>query len=330
MLTTIYLGALRAAAAMARHLGEEDKAREYEGIYQKGRKRLERELWNGDYFIQKIEVMKGLEVPAHLRTLESECSETCACHATPGVKKPAPTAGDVIPKYQYGEGCLSDQLLGQWAAHVSGLGHILDERKVRRTLESIYQHNFRDPLGSFQNVQRVYALQDEAGLLLCTWPRGSRPALPFPYCDEVWTGFEYQVAAHLIYEGLVAPGLRIVEALRARHDGRRRNPWNEFECGWHYARALSSWSLIPALSGVRYSAVEQSLTFDPKLPLPFRCVVAAGSAWGLLTVENQAATLEVRYGQLRLRTFGPSKKPKRFAAVRTLAAGESLRVMLPR
>jgi len=320
MLGGIYLGALRAAEEMARYLGEEEKANEYRAIYDKGRKRTEKELWNGEYFVQKVEVMKGLEVPEKLRSPESACENSCECNASPGGKQRAMKAGDVIPKYQYGEGCLSDQLLGQWEAHVHGLGHILDPKKVRKTMESIFRHNFRDPIGGFHNVQRVYALQDEAGLLLCSWPKGNRPALPFVYSDEVWTGIEYQVAAHLIYEGLVEEGLRVVKAVRARHDGVRRNPWNEFECGWHYARALSSWSLVQALSGARYSAVEQSLTFDPKLPAPFRCVVALGSAWGLLSVETGKATLEIRYGSVRLRRFGK----KAFDKPKLLGAGQSL------
>lgn len=322
MLGGIYLGALRAAEEMARHLGEEEKAKEYRAVYEKGRKRFEKELWNGEYFTQKVEVMKGLVVPEKLRSPEGDCGAECSCHATPGGKKRGMTKGDVVPKYQYGEGCLSDQMLGQWEAHVHGLGHILDAKKVRKTMESIFQNNFRDPIGSFANVQRVYALQDEAGLLLCSWPRGKRPALPFVYSDEVWTGIEYQVAAHLIYEGLVEEGLRVVKAVRARHDGVRRNPWNEFECGWHYARALSSWSLVQALSGVRYSAVEQSLTFDPRLKPPFRTVVAMGSGWGMLSVEKGAATLEVRYGTVRLRKFGPTS----LEAARTLAAGDSWKV----
>jgi uncharacterized protein (DUF608 family) len=326
MLSGIYLGALRAAEEMARYLGEEDKAKEYRAVYEKGRKRFEKELWNGDYFIQKIEVMKGLEVPAHLRSPEGECGGSCDCKSTPGDRSKAMKEGDVVPKYQYGEGCLSDQLLGQWEAHVSGLGHVLDPKKVRKTMESIFKNNFRDPIGGFHNVQRVYALQDEAGLLLCSWPRGHRPALPFVYSDEVWTGIEYHVAAHLIYEGLVEEGIAIVRALRARHDGVRRNPWNEFECGWHYARALSSWSLVQALSGVRYSAVEQSLTFDPKLEQPFRCVVAAGSAWGMLTVEKGKATFEVRYGTLTLRKFGASSGAKELKTARHLSSGQSLTV----
>ena len=227
-----------------------------------------------------------------------------------------------MPKYQHGEGCLSDQLLGQQLCHVAGLGYVLDPEKSRKTMQSIFKHNFRDPIGGFHNVQRTYALQDEAGLLLCTWPRGNRPALPFPYCDEVWTGFEYQVAAHLIYEGCVVEGLTIVKAARARHDGVRRNPWNEFECGWHYARALSSWALIQALSGVHYSAVEQSLTFDPKLKTPFTCVFTAGSAWGLLRVEKSKATVEVRHGQLTLQKFGAQT----FDEPRTLVTGKSLSI----
>jgi uncharacterized protein (DUF608 family) len=333
MLTTIYLGALRAAEEMARYLGEEDKAKEYRTVYDKGRKRVEKELWNGEYFTQNVEVMKGLEVPEKLRSPESSCGSACDCKPSRGAvaasesKRPLADArgyqgrkSGIIPKYQYGEGCLSDQLLGQWEAHVCGLGHILDPQKVRKTTASIYRHNFRDPIGDFHNVQRVYALQDEAGLLLCSWPKGNRPALPFVYSDEVWTGIEYQVAAHLIYEGQVEEGLRVVQAVRARHDGVRRNPWNEFECGHHYARALSSWSLVPALSGVRYSAVEQSLTFDPKLPTPFRCVVALGTAWGLLTVEKDEAKLEVRYGEVTLRAFGD----RQWKQPRTLRAGDSL------
>ncbi len=324
MLTTIYLGALRAAEEMARHLGEENKAKEYRAVYEKGRARVEKELWNGDYFIQNVEVMKGLEVPAHLRAPPAEGCGSCDCQETPGPRSAAAPTDAAAPKYQYGEGCLADQLLGQWEAHVHGLGYLLDPKKVRKAIASVFKNNFRDPIGDFANVQRVYALQDEAGLRLCTWPRGGRPALPFVYCDEVWTGVEYQVAAHLIYEGLVEEGLRIVKAVRARHDGVRRNPWNEFECGWHYARALSSWSLVQAFSGARYSAVEQSLDFHPKRPAPFRCVVAAGTAWGLLTVEKKKATFEVRYGSVTLRAFGAKPLP----APKRLERGDSVSINL--
>jgi hypothetical protein len=154
-------------------------------------------------------------------------------------------------------------------------------------------------------VQRVYALNDEGGLLLCTWPNGGRPQYPFPYADEVWTGIEYYIAAHCIYEGLLDEGLRIVEAVRARHSGHNRNPWDEYECGHHYARAMSSWSLITALSGYHYNAVKGHLAFAPRINEgEFKCFFSTGNAWGLFSQTRQggsySAKVEVRWGELTI------------------------------
>jgi len=124
---------------------------------------------------------------------------------------------------------------------VAGLGRFLDQTRIQKALVSIYNYNFKENFYNLANVQRTYALAGEKGLLLCTWPRGGRPPLPFPYSDEVWTGIEYQVASHLMYEGLLREGLTLVKAVRERYDGRNRNPWDEVECGHHYARAMSSW-----------------------------------------------------------------------------------------
>jgi hypothetical protein len=194
-------------------------------------------------------------------------------------------------------------MLGQWFARVVGLGAVLPEARVRAALAAVHRHNFRRDLSDHESCQRTYALNDEAGLLLCTWPRGGRPRYPFPYADEVWTGIEYQVAAHLIYEGLIEEGLEIVRGVRARHDGIRRNPWNEFECGHHYARAMASWSLLLALSGFHYHAAEGALTFAPRVHQEeFRCFFSAGTAWGLFTQRRNGnqyeATLDVRWGEL--------------------------------
>jgi len=246
MVGTLYLGALEAAARMARHLGEEETARRYEQVRRNGSKVLDELLWNGEYYVQKVDQSQ-------------------------------PKAS----RYQYGEGCLSDQLLGQWFAEVVDLGKLLPEEHIRAALASIYRYNFQTDFSEFPNVQRIYALNDEKGLLLCSWPRGKRPALPMVYSDEVWTGIEYQVAAHMIYEGMVKEGLAIVEAVRERYDGVRRNPWNEIECGHHYARAMSSWSLLTALSGFSYSAPDKEMRFRPRLRRSeFRTLYLAGVAWG--------------------------------------------------
>ena len=272
MMGTLYLGALRAGEEMAVAVGDEEAARRYRALSDSGSAQIDETLWNGEYYVQSYEGTQG-------------------------------------HKYQYGPGCLSDQLLGQWFAEVVGLGHLLEAGRVRSALRSIFRHNFRTSFYDHPNCQRLYAVADEAGLLLCSWPKGGRPELPVVYGDEVWTGIEYQVAAHLIYEGLVDEGLAIVKAVRDRHDGERRNPWNEFECGDHYARAMSSWSLLLALSGYRYSAPAATLSFAPRLGKKrFRCLFTTGSGWGVFDqrAAGQAMTLglEVLYGHIALHRFG--------------------------
>jgi len=304
MTGSLYLAALCAAERIARHLGEHDAAEGYRAIYEEGRARVERELWNGEYFIQRVNVMAGVRVPRRLAT---------------------PNTDPVVPKYQYGDGCLSDQLLGQWQAHVCGLGDVLDPAKARSAITAVHKHNFRKSLRDVASVQRAFGLQDEAGLLLCSWPNGGRPAQPFVYSDEVWTGIEYQVAAHLIYQGLIDEALEIVNAVRARYDGERRNPWDEIECGHHYARALSSWSLIQAVSGARYSAVDRSLTFAPQAGAQ-RVFVAAGSAWGTATFDGSAVTLDIMHGELALDVFGHEAHPIAFEKTRIVKRGARLTV----
>src|SRR5206468_9736057 len=158
------------------------------------------------------------------------------------------------------------------------------------------------------NCQRIYALNDEAGILLCSWPNGGRPRYPFPYADEVWTGIEYQVAAHCLYEGLIEEGLRIVQAVRDRYDGAKRNPWDEVECGHLYARAMSSWSLLLALSGFHWDATTGTLAFAPKVRADdFRCFFSTGTGWGTFEQQRQGerstATIRMLEGELTLRAF---------------------------
>jgi uncharacterized protein (DUF608 family) len=304
MVGSLYLGALKAMAVMAEAVGDDKTAGRCTAVLASGQAKLDAQLWNGRFYRQRVVVPSA---PPDGIARED-------WHPSP--VRP----GESEPRYQYGSGCLSDQLLGQWFCHVVGLGYVLPEEHVRSALDAVFRHNWRSSLADHESCQRTYALNDEAGLLLCSWPEGGRPAYPFPYADEVWTGIEYQVAAHLIYEGRREDGLRIVEGLRARHDGVRRNPWDEFECGHHYARALASWSVLLALSGYAYSAPEGRLRFRPRTERAaartergtdgggvFRCFFSTGTAWGLYTRSTRGGTvshtLDVRRGTLRLRTL---------------------------
>ena len=282
MMGSLYLGALKAGAEIAEAMKEPDKATEYRGLFESGKKLYDEKLWAGDYYIQDIYVLDGLKVPEHLVSPEDEeCEDGCECDTVPGGKTKALDSAHVVPKYQYGKGCLSDQLLGQYLAHVAGLGYVLDKDHVKQAMQSIYRYNFRPSMKDFANVQRVYAVNDEAGLLLCSWPHGDRPALPFVYSDEVWTGIEYQVAATLIYNGWVKEGLEVVKGVRARYSGFNRNPWDEVECGHHYARAMASWAVMLALTGYHYDGVTGHIEFSPVMNAGnFATFWSCGRAWG--------------------------------------------------
>jgi hypothetical protein len=186
-------------------------------------------------------------------------------------------------------------------ASLYGIETPLHKENVRASLRAIYRHNFRRHLRGHANTQRPgYALESEAGLILCSWPRGGKPTLPFIYSDEVWTGIEYQVASHLISEGLLQ-GLDIVRAARSRYDGRTRNPWNEYECGSYYARAMASYAVLLALSGFRYSAVEKALWLAPKLPKrPFTTFFSTASGHGTISLDNRTVTVYILEGKLEI------------------------------
>jgi non-lysosomal glucosylceramidase len=303
MTGSLYLAALKAGAEMAGAVGEEKKADEYRCLYESGRQKYDALLWNGDYYVQKVRVLKGLVVPEEL--ISPRQTPPAAEANAAGERAPAGDDQDVEPKYQYGDGCLSDQLLGQYLAFVTGLDYILPEAHVKKALESIFRNNFVRDISSFANIQRVYAINNEAGLAICSWPNGHRPALPFPYSDEVWTGIEYQVAASLIYSGQVEKGLAVVEAARARYAGFNRNPWDEFECGHHYARAMASWALILALSGFHSDATRDFIGFSPQISRDdFSTFWSGGSAWGGFRLRPGRIELEVAHGELTLKTLG--------------------------
>lgn len=197
-------------------------------------------------------------------------------------------------EHQWGLGCLSDQLIGQWWAHELGLGHLLPAKHVREALRSIVRHNLREAGG---HGQRPYAVAGEHGLVMCTWPMGGRPESPTWYCDEVWTGSEYQVAAHCLREGLEDEATAILDAMWARHDGTKRNPFNEVECGDHYARAMAGWSVLEAALGLSWDHLTGTLRLGVEGSLP----LFTGSGWGIVEWNGDAVSVNARQGVLPVR-----------------------------
>ena len=272
---SLYLAALRAGAEMAREVGDAELAERAQRLFEVGSRQSVERLWNGEYFVQQVDLAEH-------------------------------------PQDQYADGCLADQLFGQGWAHQLGLGYIYPPEHVRTALRSIWKYNWAPDVGP-QNAahppERWFAHPGEAGLLTCTWPKSRHPGeAGVRYRDEVWTGIEYQVAGHMIWEGLVEEGLAICRGVHERYDPLRHNPFNEVECGDHYARALASWGVYTALCGYEYHGPRGHLGFAPRLtPEDFRAAFTAAEGWGTFSQKRegrmQQARIELRWGRLRLRSL---------------------------
>jgi uncharacterized protein (DUF608 family) len=288
MTTSFYLGALEAMIKMSGYLNED--AAMYSQLFARGKAFVEQQLYNGSYFIQKIQ-WTGLNAADPVAASRNSMFGGYSEEAVSLLKKEG-------PKYQYGTGCLSDGVLGDWMARVCGLEEPLDSAKIKSHLESVYRYNLKKDLSNYSNPQRPgYALGNEGGLLLCTWPKSGKLSLPFVYSNEVWTGIEYQVASHLIFEGRVKEGLDIVRTCRSRYDGRVRNPFDEYECGHWYARAMSSYALIESLTGVRYDAVNKTLYVNSRVG-DFTSFLSTDSGFGNVVFHDGKATLKTVYGSI--------------------------------
>jgi len=290
MCCSIYLGALKAAIAMGEALNDEVPL--YASLLERGRKYIEGKLFNGEYFYQKIQ-WQGLDTKSPI-----EVAAGTRYRYSPEAIELFRKEG---PRYQYGNGCLSDGVIGAWMATVCGVDEFLDVEKIRSHLRSIHKYNFRRDLSEHANPQRPgYAVGKEGGLLLCTWPKGGRPSLPFVYSDEVWTGIEYQAASHFMLVGMVEEGLEIVRTCRDRYDGRGRNPFNEYECGHWYARAMASYALLQGLTGIRYDAVDRTLYVEPSLSGDFRSFFSTATGYGTAGVQDGEPFVEIAQGQIAI------------------------------
>jgi non-lysosomal glucosylceramidase len=284
-LSGLFLAALRAGEELARESGDDAFAQQCRAIFERGRTKLVRDLFDDQYFINRLD-------PAHRATINS------------------------------GTGCHIDQVLGQaWAFQV-GLGRVLPEKETRTALRALWRYNYAPDVGPYRAVfksGRWYALPGEAGLIMCTFPRrdwdlaragGNNEHPDFAgYFNECMNGFEYQVASHLLWEGLALEGLAVARAVDDRYASGRRNPWNEVEWGDHYARSMASHGVFLAACGFEYHGPKGALNFAPRLsPENFRAPFTVAEGWGTftqnLTRASLHASVEMKWGRLRLRTLG--------------------------
>lgn len=312
-LSGLYLAALLAAETMALEINDRDHARKCRAILDTGRKNIVERLFDTDYFINRPD-------PKHLDAINS------------------------------GSGCEIDQVFGQsWAFQV-GLPRVFPEKETLTALKSLWRYNFTPDAGPYRQVYkpgRWYAMPGEAGLLMCTFPRadwdyaqakGKGPDWAAGYFNECMNGFEYEVSGHMIWEGMLTEGLAITRAVHDRYHPSRRNPWNEVECGDHYARSMASYGIFLAACGFECHGPKHHIGFAPRLnPDDFKAAFTSAEGWGTFQqkIERKNAesapkalncTVTVKYGQLRLKTFSVALPPKfNPASVRALVKSSRAR-----
>ncbi|MCO5214953.1 MAG: glycoside hydrolase family 116 protein [Thermomicrobiales bacterium] len=277
-LGTLYSAALYAAGHMAERLGHAERAEQLRSMAANGSAIMEERLWQGEWYIQEVDLEQYSE-------------------------------------QNWATGLHSDHLLGQWWADVLQLPSTLDPEHIRKAVESIFTYNFRENLEGIPTPERWFGVPSDAGLINCTWPHEGRPEVPTRYSDEVWTGLEYEVAALLISTGQMDKAMTLLQAVRDRYDGHRMNPWNDIECGDHYVRAMSSWSLLLAATDFGWDAQLGELTLgnrtgQERLVAPF----FAAPAWGTYEIDAD--------GDITIRVIGGEIEVKS-VVVKDVAAGDA-------
>ena len=283
---SLYLAALRAGQQMAKEMDDAEFAERCRKVFESGSKLTVERLWDGEYFIQLVDLKKH-------------------------------------PRFQYEKGCLSDQLFGQGWAHQLALGYIYPQENVKKALQSVWKYNWTPDIAAYNAAhkpERWFARDGEPGLFTCTWPKSEYMAEGVRYRSEVWTGIEYQVAGHMVAEDMVTEALLICRGIQDRYDPAKLNPFNEVECGDHYARALASWGVYTALAGYEYHGPKGHLGFAPRTtPDNFRAAFTAAEGWGTFSQKRdgrvQREQIDLRWGRLNLRSLAFAV-PKNFQRLR--------------
>jgi len=302
-----YLAALASAAEMASAVGDAEFARTCRSVLASGQRATEERLFNGQYYEQQVVAPEDFSKIAPRLRSDSMGAQR-ADH----------------PEFQIEDGCIIDQLVGDTYAQLTGLGPVLDQEHARTALDSIHRLNYVEDFGDWTNYMRTYAVHGERGHIVLSYPNGL-PEHPMPYWPEAWTGLEYVYAMGLAQQGRTDLALDVVAAVRERFSGGRRNPFDEAECGHHYARAMSSWGLVVVLTGFSYDARSGVLAFA-RSPQPVQWFWSTGTAWGTVRQSpggpgGPDVSLEVLHGSVRVERLLVGEHGFRLKAPGVLAAG---------
>jgi non-lysosomal glucosylceramidase len=287
------IAAIKASQLMAEEMGDTDFAQQCKDYCTRGSKNMSDKLFNGEYFIHRPDATKGRD--------------------------------GVLGSYNT---CHIDQVYGQsWAFQVGITDRIIDKEKTLSALRALWKYNFTTDVGPYLKEHhggRPYALPGEGGMIMNTNPKnedvpyGVKDAWQVTYFHECMSGFEHQVASHMMAEGMVEESLILTRAIHDRYSAAKRNPFNEVECSDHYARAMASYGTFITACGFTYHGPKQEIGFAPKLnPDNFKAAFTTAEGWGTYSQVKKGkaleCTIDVKWGKLLVKSINIEKagKPKR-------------------
>jgi uncharacterized protein (DUF608 family) len=283
------IAAIKAAQRMAEEMGDAEFARTCSEYVVKGKASMEQHLFNGEYFIHRPDPLKGRD--------------------------------GVIGSYNT---CHIDQVYGQsWAFQV-GLDRVIDRQKTLSALKALWKYNFTTDVGPYlaeHHGGRPYALPGEGGMIMNTNPKneevpyGVKDAWQVTYFHECMSGFEHQVASHMMAEGMIEESLILTRTIHDRYHAKKRNPFNEVECSDHYARAMASYGTYISACGFTYHGPANMIGFAPKLNAEnFKCAFTAAEGWGTYSQirkgKNLECKIDVKWGKLDVKKVTVEKAGK--------------------
>lgn len=275
------LAAVQAGAAMAQEMKDRTFEKQCIAYVEKGKVNMDKELFNGEYYIHRPDKTSGRQKLGSYNT----------CHI--------------------------DQVYGQAWTFQTGMPRINNREQTLAALKALWKYNFTMDVGPYIKTHlggRPYALAGDGGMVMNTnpgneeKPYGEHASWQLGYFNECMSGFEHQVAAHMMAEGMVDESLVLTRVINDRYNGAKRNPFNEIECSDHYARAMASYGTFLNACGYEYHGPKKYLSFSPKLsPERFKAAYTTATGWGSYEQVQQENGMETRlsvaYGSLHLRSF---------------------------
>jgi hypothetical protein len=254
-----WIAAMSLASIAAKDLGELQLSQKYQEIADQGKALMEDYLWNGKYFR---------------------------------------LANDYQGDKGKDEGCLTDQIIGQWVAHTAGLGRFWPKEKIHKALQSVLDLSF---------IEKQF-------LRNCTWPE-YRDLFPIQdtnlWVDQAntpWTGVELGFASLLIYEGMVEEGKAVIKAIDDRYR-RAGLYWDHQEFGGHYYRPMSAWATMNAIAGLSIRRNEYRFNPPQLTNGTDRFFFAASTGTGLFVANKKGRCgIKAHSGFLEIQSLGLSSE----------------------